>query len=164
MWQAIFYVLCLAGGLCSVPVRVDIYRREARIRYLWFRWNLGSPKPLARRFLGGRGIAGALEIWGSFFRRPLRLKRFRINASFSAGGAAETALLYGGLCCLAGCLPARSGAEITLEPRFSSREEFSLDWDISFSMPAAVFLCRMIAISARRASWRNIRGKEGLCV
>jgi uncharacterized spore protein YtfJ len=105
-----------------------------------------------------------LGLYASIFRRPLELERFRLHLAFSAGDAAETALFHGWLRLFLN-LPrpsrARRKPEIALEPRFLSRPELLPDYDISLSMPAVVFLFRMISVSIRRGAFGKIPEKTG---
>jgi hypothetical protein len=151
-----FLALCLAG-LCAAPLRLDIQGGPLRLgfRYLWLRGSISPAlrrglRRRARRILLSGDFSGAVETYGPLFRKPLGLRRFRVKATFSAGDAAETALLHGGLCLFAGLFSSLPGrAKIVLEPCFSSGEKLSLDCDISVSVPAAVFLYRVIAVSIR---------------
>jgi hypothetical protein len=89
------------------------------------------------------------KLYLPFFRKPLRLGRLRLKLTYSAGDAAKTAILYGGLCFFAKALSAlRAGTrpEIVLVPCFSSREKFLFDCDISVSMPAVVFIYRIMRV------------------
>jgi hypothetical protein len=120
---------------------------------------------LARRALGTRDFTDAIACYGPFFRKPMKLGRFRLKAIFSSGDAAETALLYGGLRLAvtalpllraeAGNRPLRVKPEIWLEPRFSSGAACSFDCDISLSIPAAVFLYRLIILAVRQRRFGN---------
>jgi hypothetical protein len=131
------------------------------LRYLWLRLTINAALrrrlryralSLARAVLRSRDFSGILALCRPFFRKPLALRRCRLSVAFSAGDAAETAMLHGGLCLLArslSCLPRGEKQEIALSPCFSSRAGFSLGCDISLSLPAAVFLCRIIALAVR---------------
>jgi hypothetical protein len=169
----ILSILCCMGGLCAAPVYMDLRGGapwRMHIRYLFFHPGIGPALRreffrLARRVLSARDFSGALACYGPFFHKPMKLGRFRLKAVFSSGGAAETALLYGSLCLAVQMLPRsraetgkrpfRAGPEIWLEPRFSSGEEFSVDCDISLSIPAAVFLYRFITLAIRRRRFGN---------
>jgi hypothetical protein len=151
-------VLCLAGGLCALPLRLDIQGGASWrlvFRYLWFRRDISRrvghrlrrrAGPAAAYALKHRNLPDFLKACLPFFRKPLRLSRLRLKLTYSTGNAAETAILYGGLCFFAKALSApQAGArpEIVLAPCFSSREKILFDCDISVSMPAAVFFYRM---------------------
>jgi hypothetical protein len=115
---------------------------------------------ILRDFLKYPDLSGFLALYGPVFRRPLELGRFRLRLAFSAGDAAETALFYGWLCLVLDFLyplPVMNKREIVLEPRFLSPRKISLDCDISLSMPAAVFLFRMISLSIRAKYSAGVR-------
>jgi hypothetical protein len=162
-----FCLLCFLGGLCAAPVRMEMRGGipwRMNFRYLCFRTGISPAlrrgfRRLVRRVLKTRDFSDLSAYYGSFFRKPMKMERFSLKAVFSSGDAAETALLYGGLYLAVHALPLGSAGkdrlsgvtpDITLEPRFSAREEFSFDCDISFSLPAAVFLYRFIVIAVKQ--------------
>jgi hypothetical protein len=143
-----FGLVCLAGILAAVPMALDIEagdRMLVRARYLCFSGKLKNP-PLCPAALSG--VLWLLRAWAPVFRKPLRVRRFRMKLLFSTGDAAETALLYGGLCGLFSSLRPLCGKEpeIVLGPRFSARRELSLDCRVVLTMPAALLLFRIIRL------------------
>jgi hypothetical protein len=130
-------------------------------RYLGFRRNL---IPGLRRLLKSGGLFRTLDVYAPVLRGGRG--RFRLRLAFSAGDAAETAVLHGGLCLFFNRLfppggPPRRGPEVSLEPRFLSRREAVLDCDISLVMPAAVFFFRLISASVRGGAFaRHYAGKK----
>jgi hypothetical protein len=158
--------LCLAAGLCAAPLALNIQGEgplRLGLRYLWFRRDIShilglQLRRLLRDFLESPDPLRTLAIYRPLFKRPLELRRLRLHLAFSTGDAAETALLHGRLCLASNFLrflPVRP--EIALAPRFLSRRELSLDCDISFSIPAAVFLLRMLSLSIGRRNFTGTR-------
>jgi hypothetical protein len=163
--------LCLGGLLCTAPFTLDILGGRLlrlEVRYLGIRQNItGCLQDKIRRIgqevLESRNLFGTLEPYIPLFRKPLALSRFRLRLAFSSGDAAETALYYGGLCLLLNSLyplPALSRPEITLEPRFTSRREAAVDCTISLTMPAAVFLFRLLVMRFRKKNAEEIPGTK----
>jgi hypothetical protein len=171
MEKLIFLALCLLGGLGAAPLTVDI-RNEGSLsltlRYVRLRLGISpalrrrlraGARALARAVLRSRDFSGILALCAPLLRKPLALRRCRLSLAFSAGDAAETALLYGGLCLLARSLsrlPRGERPELSLSPCFSSQAGFSLGCDIALSLPAAVFLCRIIALAVRGKRMLNV--------
>jgi hypothetical protein len=152
--------LCLIGFLSAAPLAFDMragncFSLEAR--YLWFRRTV---TPDLRRLLLSPDVFRILKACAPVFRKPLRLRRFRLSLVFSTGDAAETALLYGRLRAFFSSLYPlliRGRPEIALKPSFSSRRELSPDCHISLDMPAALFLFRMILALRRGKPVRKKR-------
>jgi hypothetical protein len=144
--------LCLIGILCAAPLAFDIQAGDSfslQARYLWFSRTL---TPELRRLLLSPDIFRTLGAYAPVFRKPLRLRRFRLSLVFSAGDAAETALLYGRLCVFFSSLYPlliRGRPEISLCPSFTSEWELSPNCDISLDMPAALFFFRVILALGR---------------
>ncbi|MDR2314633.1 MAG: hypothetical protein LBE02_08890 [Spirochaetaceae bacterium] len=154
MEALILCALCLGGALCAAPLRVNISAGKglrAETRYLWFRRRI-APGPglrgLVRRIFPV--LRGAGKPRRGLFPGPPRPDRLCLRAAVSTGDAAETALLHGGLCLAAGLLsslPARTSPKVFIEPCFGSGKKFTLDCDISFSMPGALYLGRILVLA-----------------
>jgi hypothetical protein len=158
MNSVVFLILCAAmaviAGLSVAPLRFDIFgknRLRLRVRYLCFNVNItGLLRSALRRLLAQADHPLTLAVR---LLRRLHITRFRLDVTISGGDAAETALatkmLQGLVCCCLNLLERRRAAckhEITIAPRFLSRQEVCFDCDISFSLPVAVFLYRITAI------------------
>jgi hypothetical protein len=169
--KPVLFALCLLGALGAAPLTLNIQNGgplRLTLRYLWLRLGI-SPAlrrrlrsvalSVARSALRSRDFSRIPALCAPLLRRPLALRRFRLSLAFSTGDAAETALLHGGLCLVAHSLsrlPRGERQEITLSPCFASQAGLALGCDIALSLPAAVFLCRIIALV--------IRGKRMLYV
>jgi hypothetical protein len=151
---------CLIGILCTAPLAFDIQAGDCfslRARYLCFSRTM---TPELRRLLLSPDILRILDAYAPVFRKPLRLRRFRLSLVFSTGDAAETALLYGRLSVFFSSLHPlliRGRPEIALKPSFASERELSPDCYIFLDMPAALFLFRMILAFSRDKSGHKKR-------
>jgi hypothetical protein len=165
---AVLCIFCLAGILAAAPLTLDIQgkdhaRPDVRFRYLIFRRNItrmlrNRLRRFARRLLKSPDFLETLKLYSPLFQRPLRVKHLRLNLSFSAGDAAETAIFHGRLCSLANLLyPLAAGSkpEITLKPRFSAEAVLLFDCNVSLSVPAAVLVFRLISLSVREKTNSN---------
>jgi hypothetical protein len=155
-WNGIvFIILCAAGMVCLLapPISFDIRGKKVLrvyVRYLCFRFNIsGMLKEAAQKLFVFKDLTKTIGACLSFARRPTRIDCFRLKMVFSTGDAADTALLHGFLCMFFRALYPRISAckpEIVLSPCFLPHDKLSVDCDISFSIPAAVFFARIPAL------------------
>jgi hypothetical protein len=147
-------VISLLGAL---PLSLDICGGKTlrvQFRYLCFRHDVsGVLSRLTQKCFVMADLISELKMCASFARPPLKAARFRLKMAFSSGDAAETALLHGFLCIFFRSLYTRfniRNAEISLNPRFLSYSELSIDCDIVLSLPMAVFTARTLPLIIRR--------------
>jgi hypothetical protein len=140
-------LLSVTAALCAAPFTLDIRGGKTlflRVRYLWLTKNINAE---LRRFLNSPDMFRTLRLYAPVFRKPLRLRRFRLDLAFSTGDAAETAALHGWLnVFFVSLYPLLVWGKpaVSLNPFFSSRPELSVNCDISLGMPAAALLFRVI--------------------
>jgi hypothetical protein len=141
-------IVCLGAAPLSLGIRGSGKKLRLYVRYFWFYRDIsGMARKLLQTRINLADFPKILKMLEVFVRHPPQITHFRLKMAFSTGDAAETALLYGFLSLFFSALYPNLRAcngEIVLTPCFLPSDSLSIDCDIIFSLPAAVFLIKLL--------------------